>query len=94
MLYCRDQLSLQPRLAGGWGRLEAGAGVLLWFTATFLACFCSPSQGSSVISNIDWGLPKPGVPALLSPELFELTEGMRSQHLLNFSYKTPALLRL
>ena len=78
MLYCQDQLSVQLRLAGGWGRLEAGAGVLLWFAATFPACLCSPSWGSSVISNTDRGLPKPEVPALLSPELSELTEGMRS----------------
>lgn len=40
---------------------------------------CSPSQGSSIVSNTDQGPPKPGV-ALLSTELSELTEGRGSQH--------------
>lgn len=42
----------------------------------------------------DQGLPKPGVAALLSPKLCELTVDVRNQHLLNFNSKIPALLWL
>lgn len=73
--------------AGGRGRSPV-------VVCCHFSCLRSPSWGSSVVSNADRGLPEPGVLARLGPELSELAEGMSSQHLLNLSCKTPALLWL
>lgn len=80
MLYCWDQLSLQPSSV---------------VVCCHFSCLCHPSQWSSLVGSTDQGLPKLGVPAPLSPKLCEESqEEVRNQHLLNFSSKMPALLWL
>lgn len=80
MLYCWDQLSLQPSSV---------------VVCCHFSCLCHPSQWSSLVGSTDQGLPKLGVPALLSPKLCEESqEEVRNQHLINFSSKMPALLWL